>query len=455
MDGKFVSADALGPRAECVGAPATVSVPQVGAEEPVIGKQRWEEIRRMRALGQSLSQIARASGLDRKTVRRCLRQAEWRAYRRAPPAATLLAAHREWLAERAAQVGYSAQILFQELRASRGYSGGYDTVRNAVRPLRAEATVAALTQQRFETEPGKQAQVDWGQVRTRFASTPAEVHVFVMTLGYSRRMWAEGYANEQLGSLLAAHEHAFAHFGGCTAELLYDRMRTVTLGSGAEGKPRWNATFEAFARHWGFEPRLCRPYRAQTKGKVESGVKYVKRNFMPGRTFRDLEDFNGQLARWLAEIADLRLHGTTHERPLERFAREASLIARAAAQPSFLQAMRRDRVVAEDWLVSIEANRYSVPWRLIGKTVQVVRVAGDRWQIFHRGELVAEHPVLAGRHQLHVLPEHGPGAAARNARKRFSDPALPAPVNAPSARPLHSVEVRDLAVYDALLAEAA
>ena len=177
---------------------------------------------------------------------------------------TLLSAHMGWLAERAPQVNFSAQILFQELRASRGYEGGYDTVRNAVRPLRVEATAAALTQRRFETEPGQQAQVDWGQVRTRFASEPAEVHIFVMTLGYSRRAWAEGYQNERLGALLAAHEHAFAHFGGCTAEILYDRIRTVTLGT-TEGKPRWNPTFEAFARHWGFEPRLCRPYRAQTK----------------------------------------------------------------------------------------------------------------------------------------------------------------------------------------------
>lgn len=448
MDGKVVLADAVGPRADCVGAPVKVAVPEVGTEEPVIGQERWEEIRRMRAAGQAVARIARATGLDRKTVRRCLRQKQWTPYRRTPLAQTLLSAHMGWLAERAPQVNFSAQILFQELRASRGYEGGYDTVRNAVRPLRAEATVAALTQRRFETGPGEQAQVDWGQVRTRFGSEPAEVHIFVMTLGYSRRTWAEGYQNERLAALLAAHEHAFAHFGGCTAEILYDRMRTVTLGT-TEGKPRWNSTFEAFARHWGFEPRLCRPYRAQTKGKVESGVKYVKRNFLPGRVFRDLEDFNAQLAAWLVEIADVRVHGTTHERPIERFAGEAGVLARAASQPSFLQAMRRDRIVAEDWLVSIDSNRYSVPWRLIGKTVQVVRVA-DHWHICYRGELVAEHPVLTGRHHLRVCPAHGPGAAVRNARKRFSD-APPTPTADPRAHQLHGVEVRDLAVYDELL----
>ena len=151
-----------------------------------------------------------------------------------------------------------------------------------------------------------------------------------MTLGYSRRAWAEGYENERMEALLAAHEHAFEHFGGCTAR---DPVRPHAHGRAGrprEGKPRWNPTFEAFARHWGFEPRLCRPYRAQTKGKVESGVKYVKRNFLPGRVFRDLEDFNAQLAAWQAEVADVRVHGTTHERPIERFAREADVLARTA-----------------------------------------------------------------------------------------------------------------------------
>jgi transposase len=427
-----------------VEAPAMVAAPEVGAEMPVINRERWEQMRRMRAEGQSVSQIARTTGLDRKTARSCLLKPEWMPYRRTPIAETLLSAHEAWLVERAPAVNYSARILFQELRATRGYLGGYDTVRNAVRPLRTEAAAAALTQCRFETDPGEQAQVDWGQVRVPFAAATATVHVFVMTLGYSRRAWAEGYENERMGSLLAAHEHAFAHFGGRPAELLYDRMRTVTLKPAAE-KAKWNPTFESFFRHWGFEPRLCRPYRAQTKGKVESGVKYVKRNFLPGRQFADLADFNDQLVAWLAEVADVRVHGTTHERPIDRFAREAGALVCTLDQPSFFQALRRERVVAEDWLVAIDANRYSVPWRLIGKTVDVVRV-GSRWQISHAGAVVAEHPVLTGRHQVRVDPAHGPGAVARNARTRFS-----APASVRVANDVQAVEVRDLEVYEQLL----
>jgi transposase len=352
----------------------------------------------------------------------------------------------EWLRRRAPEVRYSARILFQELRAAGVYEGGYDTVRNAVRPLRAEAVLAGLTQCRFETAPGQQSQVDWGQVRVPLAGGPCTVHIFVLTLGYSRRMFAEGYEHERIDALLSAHEHAFEHFGGRTAEILYDRMRTVVLGMN-EDRPRWNSKFESFAQHWGFEPRLCRPYRAQTKGKVESGVKYIKRNFIPGRVFRDLDDFNEQLAAWLAEVADVRVHGTTHQRPLDRFAAEAGALVGTRGHPSFVQAMVRDRVVADDWLVTIETNRYSVPCRLIGKAVQVIR-SGGHWQIFYQGQLAAEHEVLAGRYQLSVLPEHGPGAIARNSRTRFTIPEM-------VLRPVASseVEVRDLALYEACLEE--
>lgn len=436
------SGAAQGPRALCSAA-ATVPVSRVDAEALVLGHKQWEAVHERRARGQTISAIARELDLDRKTVRSCLQQASWQPYQRAD-AGSLLDAHRQWLAERAPEVNYSARILWQELRAQRGFTGSYVIVRRAVVPLRTAASVASLTQRRFETGPGEQAQCDWGQITVPLSGVRTEIHIFVMTLGYSRRGFAMGFLRERMGDLLAAHEAAFAHFGGRCEFLLYDRMRTVVLGT-SEGRARLNTTFAAFAAHWGFTPRLCQPYRAQTKGKVESGVKYVKRNFVPGRQFRDLEDFNEQLAAWQAEVADLREHGTTHQRPIDRFADEARALAPTAGHPSFLQAMVRERVVAEDWLVSIDGNRYSVPFVLIGKTVQVVREGGE-WIIRHRGAVVAAHAVLAGRAQLSVRHEHGPGAAARNARQRYSAPSPSA-----ASDPLREVEVRDLAVYERLI----
>ena len=439
---------------------ATVAGSQPDAEAGVIGKEQWQAIHERRRRGMSVSAIAREFDLDRKTVRNCLRQTEWTPYRRQAEVGTVLDEHRAWFEVRAPQVNFSARILHQELRLQRGFTGSYETVKLAVRPLRAQAQLAGLTQRRFETAPGEQAQVDWGQITVGLGERRVKVHIFVMTLGYSRRGYGEGFLGERIPELLAAHERAFAHFGGRCEFLLYDRMRTVVLSGerdeSGQRRVRLNATFDAFARHWGFTPRLCQPYRAQTKGKVESGVKYVKRNFVPGRSFADLDDFNRQLAAWQAEVADLRLHGTTHQRPIDRFAEEAAALVPTAGQPSFLQAMVRNRVVADDWLVSIDGNRYSVPFGLIGQTVEIVR-AGGVWLIRHRGRLVAEHPVLAGRAQLSVLPEHGPGAAVRNARTRF--PGALHPVGGSMAHPSRGaspeVEVRDLAIYDALLETAA
>ena len=340
---------------------ATVPGLNPDTEDSLIGEQQWQAIHERRAAGQGVSKIARELELDRKTVRSSLRQSAWEPYRRQVSAPTVLDAHRQWLSERAPQVHYSARILHQELRGQHGCSASYETVKLAVRPLRAAASVAALTQRRFETAPGEQAQVDWGQMTVSLGGVPAKVHILIMTLGYSRRGYAEGFLHERMPNLLGAHENAFAHFGGRCETLLYDRMRTVVLGTTADAtgarRPRFNTTFEAFARHWGFTPRLCQAYRAQTKGKVESGVKYVKRNFAPGRTFSDLEDFNVQLFAWQGEIADVRIHGTTHQRPIDRFPEEARALVPTDGQASFLQATVRERVVAGDWLISVESNR--------------------------------------------------------------------------------------------------
>jgi len=438
------------PRAPgCEGATVSGSTPE--AEDAVIGQRQWEAIRDRQSVGQSISAIARELGLDRKTVRNCLRRQEWVPYRREARPITLLEPHRAWLAERAPRVNYSARILHQELCRDHGFAGCYELVKVAVRPLRAEASLAALTQRRFETAPGEQAQVDWGQILIELGGARVRVHVFVMTLGYSRRGYAEGFLHERMPNLLAAHENAFAHFGGRCENLLYDRMRTVLVGEAVDDegrrRHRLNPTFKAFAKHWGFTPRFCRPYRAQTKGKVESGVKYVKRNFAPGRTFRDLDDFNEQLAAWQAEISDVRIHGTTHQQPIERFAEEAQALVPTAGHASFLQAMVRERVVADDWLISIDANRYSVPFVLIGKTVQVVR-EGGQWVIRHRGKVVAEHTVLAGRAQLSVCPEHGPGAVTRNQRMHHGELDHRKRAAEHTGR---DVQVRDLTVYEQLL----
>lgn len=415
-------------------------------EVRMVDQERWAEIRRLYHEARvSIAEIGRRLDVDRKTVRRSLRQATWQPYHRAAVPDTLLTAHADFVRARAPQVNYSARILYQELRANRGYMGSYETVKRFIAPLREVQLQADRALFRFETPPGQQSQIDWGQALVSFRAGPAVVHVFVLTLGFSRRGFYYACADERLAQFLEAHERAFAHFGGHTREHLYDRPRTVCYADDT-GRRLWNPTFKAFADYWGFEPRVCRPYRAQTKGKVESGVKYVKRNFLPGRTFVDVVDFQTQLDEWNATIADRRLHGTTHEPPIARFERERGQLVPLAGQRSFQQEARVSRIVAEDYLVSLATNRYSVPFRLIGQRVEVQR-QGDTVHIFHRDHEVATHPVVPGSHQFRILPEHGPGASARTARQRRSTWRDPA--GRPGALP--EVEVRDLAWYEALL----
>ena len=411
----------------------------------MVDQERWAEIRRLRHDERvSISEIGRRLDVDRKTVRRNLQHTTWQPYQRAVVAETLLTAHADALRGRAPQVGYSARILYQELRAHHGYPGSYETVKRFVAPLREVQLQADRALFRFETPPGQQSQIDWGQATVPFRAGPIVVHVFVLTLGFSRRGFYYACADERLAQFLEAHERAFAHFGGHTREHLYDRPRTVCYADDT-GQRIWNPTFKAFADYWGFEPRVCRPYRAQTKGKVESGVKYLKRNFLPGRTFVDVVDFQAQLDEWTATIADRRVHGTTHEEPLARFARERDHLVPLGEQRSFQQEARVSRIVAEDYLVSLATNRYSVPCRLIGQRVEVQQ-RGDTVHLFHRDQEIATHSVLLGTHQFRILPEHGPGAIARTTRQRRSTVSGAGSVT----RSLPEVEVRDLACYEAL-----
>jgi transposase len=420
---------------------------QTTSEAVMIAQERWEEIRRMFVEDRTpIAEIARRLQIDRKTVRRIIRRGEWQPYSRPPKHETLLTEHAEFLRHRAPEVQYSAQILFQELRRKRGYTGSYETVKRFVAPLRELQAAAEATQTRFETPPGEQSQIDWGQATVAFRSGPCTVHFFVLTLGYSRRSFYWPAPDERLGQFLDAHERAFEHFGGHTREHLYDRPRTV-CGPNAEGRVVWNCTFKSFADYWDFEPRLCRAYRAQTKGKVESGVKYLKHNFLPGREFIDVVDLTEQLLEWNTTIADVRIHGTTHERPIDRFQHERAHLIITAGQPSFALAGRRSRIVAGDYLVSFQTNHYSVPFYLIGQTVEV-QTCQDQLQIYHRGQLVAQHPVLQGQHQLRILPEHGPGVLARNARQRY---ALAGHAVAPEQYE-GDVQIRDLSLYEQLLA---
>jgi transposase len=414
----------------------------------MLSQDQWAAIRTLRERGVGKKAIARELGIDVKTVRSYLRRGGRQPYRRRSPVREVLEReHGEFLRRRVAEVNFSAQVLYQEL-SRRGYRGSYPTVMRWVRPRRLEQQRLEAATVRFETGPGRQAQVDWGSTGLVLAGQAVRAHLFVMTLGYSRRVFSRAYVNERLPALLDAHERAFAHFGGRTEELLYDNPKTIVLHRDAEGKHiEWNPVFRDFADCYGFVPRLCRPYRARTKGKVESGVKYVKRNALVGRAFTSWEHLNDWLLEWAVTIADPRVHGTTHERPCERF-RGETLKPVPAGRALYRLQRHPLRTVASDCMVSYETNRYSVPWRLVGQAVEVA-VISHQIQIFHRGMPVAEHPLNTGRHQIIRDAAHFRGLFRTDVAAKGQRPTLP---NLLWTVATPEVEVRDLAVYEAVAA---
>jgi hypothetical protein len=189
-------------------------------------------------------------------------------------------------------------------------------------------------------------------------------------------------------------------------ELLVDNPKALVLSHPRSGKVQFHPEFLAFCQHWGLRPRACQPYRARTKGKVESGVGYVKGNAMGGLAFENDAALDRHLAGWLLEVADVRIHGTTFERPIDRFeAAERMALRPLQNQPSYLKSRWEERKVASDFRIDIDTNRYSVPPGLVGEMVAVL-IEQDLIQVHFQDRIVAEHGVAVGRHQVVEDPGH-------------------------------------------------
>jgi transposase len=392
-----------------------------------------------------------AYGVDRKTIR------AWRARggyvpRAARPRRSILDAHAAWLTARAPEVDFNSSVLYRELVAHFGYSGSPQQVLRFVRPLRVAARAPQATM-RFETPPGQQAQVDFGQRRVWIADTAVVAHVFVCTLGFSRRVYPEAFPHERLSAVLAGHEHAFQHFGGIPAQIVVDNAKPVVLHHRRDpesGRHQviWHPTYADFATYYGFTPWAHWPYRPQTKGKTESGVKYVQRNALAGKRFRSWEHLNDWLAEWATTVADQRVHGTTHAIPAERFPEEQ--LSPLGARRVYHRERVRHRVVASDSLVAIGGSRYSVPAAYAGASVVIRELLGT-YEILHQGTVIARHRAL-GRHHVVMEPAHyhgllrPPGPRSVDATPPRFDPGYPLGAD---------VAIRDLAVYAALVEEGA
>lgn len=279
------------------------------------------EICILRKQGLSLRKIAEVVGCAVNTVRSHLEREGLPHYQRTVKRLTKLSPYEQYLKERQAFAKPNwipATVLYREIREM-GYQGGQSQLRAFMRTQKESKLPEELI--RFETAPGEQMQVDW--VEFRKGSEP--LYAFCATLGYSRMSYVEFVSNMKVDTLIQCHQNAFHRLGGVPKKILYDNMKTIVLerNAYAEGEHRYHAGFLAFAKHSGFVIKLCRPYRAKTKGKVERFNGYLRRSFyvplqsrlqVAGRKL-DCITANIEVAQWLDNIAHERIHGTTKVKP--------------------------------------------------------------------------------------------------------------------------------------------
>jgi len=397
--------------------------------------------------GLSVSAIARQTGLDRKTVRRYVeRGLEPPAYQPRPAGPTKVSPFQAYLRERvAAYPELTASRLHRELREL-GYDGGYTAVKDFLRSIRPRS--AAGFEVRFETSPGRQAQVDFAHFRTVFTDEPAVervVWLFSLVLGHSRMLWGRFVPRQDMQTVLRCHAAAFEALGGAPGEILYDRMKTVVDREAPQDGPEgghivYNRTLVEFARHYGYLPKACKAYRAKTKGKVERPFHYIREDFFLGRSFRNRDDLNDQFRQWLDQVANVRMHATTRRVVSEHFAEERPSLQRLPAGP-FQAVLRLERRITKDGMVSVDGNLYSVPNTTRRRPVEVHSTANEV-RILEEDQVIAVHPVMEGRGQRRIIEGHRTTPPPVNTQTRRHGPS--------PSRSGEVVALRPLAFYDAV-----
>jgi transposase len=393
--------------------------------------------------GLSVSAIARRVGTDRKTVRKYIvRGLEPPIYQVRQPRPAKVAPFHPYLRERvAAYPDLTGSRLHREIR-DLGYAGGYTAVKDFLRNVR--PTSPTGFEMRFETPPGRQAQVDFAHFRTVFTDEPSTervVWLFSLVLGHSRMLWGRFVPHQDLQTLLRCHAAAFEALQGAPTEILYDRMRTVFSREDPEaGHIVYNRTLVEFARHYGYLPKACQAYRAKTKGKVERPFRYIREDFFLGRSFRNLGDLNDQFRQWLDQVANARIHATTHRVVREHFAEERPSLQPLPAGP-FQAVLRLERRITRDGMVSVDGNLYSVPDTTRRRPVEVHSTASEV-RILEEGCVVAIHPVLEGRGQRRIIAGHRTAPPPPNSQTRRH--------GLPPGRSGDVVALRPLAFYDAV-----
>ncbi len=372
--------------------------------------------------GWKIETAARRFGVHHSVVRRAIRDPDGVTEHR-PPAPSELDPFREHIIRRLTEhPDLTAVRLFMELQGA-GFKGGIAQLRRYVAKVRAPRARKAYL--RIETEPGEQAQVDWGSFgHWRVGNTQRPLSAFAMVMRWSRAIYVDFSLDMRMDTFLRMHQRALAFFGGVPKRIVYDNLKSVVLHH-VGSTVQFNPAFLGFAGHYLFEPVAAPVRYPEFKGGVEAAIKYIRHSFFYGRTFSSLADLRAQVSAWAEHTANARIHGTTRERPLERLLLERPRL-RPLPEHTFDTDLVLPMVVSKEARVHLDTNTYSVPHRLVGQSVHL-RADDTTVRIVAGGAVVAEHARCWGRRQpiedrahIDAMLEKRPAAHAPRRRDRLA-----------------------------------
>jgi len=362
---------------------------------------KWMEIRNDRLKGMNYTSLSKKYHIDPRTAKKYAESPQRPEYTLTVPKPTKLDEYKQqvdlWLEE----APYSAVRILEKL-VEHGFDGKYSIVKEYVRCKKMDMDEKATV--RFETMPGLQGQMDWAYFEDHTVLEDGKIkklYCFLLILGYSRMRYIEFVTDMSTNTMIRCHANAFRYFGGYPEEILYDNMKQVVIKRLLKQEDSTlNRQFEDFAGFYGFKPILCRPYRGQTKGKVERTVQYVRDNFMVGIKYSSLDDLNGQALAWCNKVNG-KSHGTTGGIPFERLKKEG------------LNPLKREyiidkinlRRVQKDCLISYAGNQYSVPAEYVGRDVAVVAL-DNMLAAYHEGKQIALHRISYQKKDMVVNAHH-------------------------------------------------
>lgn len=385
----------------------------------MIDFETYHEARRLsRECGLNPQQIAVKTGLNIKTVRKWLDKARYEPRSKNRGRASKLDPYKDLIVAWLEKHPYSGMQILQRLRAEQGYDGGKSVLNEfiqSVRPVRHKAFL------KLAFAPGDCMQIDWGtHGLIRVGDGMRKLHYFAAVLCYSRLIFVEFFLSQSMECFLAGHRDALEYFGAAPVRVMHDNLKSAVLARAPGQAPSFNPRYLEFAAHYGFKPVACNVGAGNEKGCVENLIGYIQKNFLNGLEISCLQALQAEARKWMEQVANVRTHRETGQRPCDLFEQEKPLLQRLPLCRCDVSLTRPARA-SNRCRVTFESNRYTVPFKHAG-TLLELRVEPETILIYRAGKLIAEHPRSYARNQDIENPDHVSRLIAE--RKRGEEAAL-------------------------------